>query len=479
MTIADKIKSIREGVGISFVRPDVAKMKEYQEALRQNQDALNYLKEERGLSIGTINHFKLGYDSTRHAISIPIMKNNELVNIKYRLLKPRDFKYSSERNAESWVFNEDGLDIGKTKGSVLVVEGEFDCMVAWQSGVKNVISPSSGKDSYGLWIERLDTIPKIYIAYDTDQPGKKASLRLAERLGVEKCMELIYTNSKDASEYFRKYTIDNFRELWKNAKPFYLYKYKGIGEIIHELRYEKDDSLKIKFLPGVKVGRDWLIVVTGVTNSGKTSWSLNVADDLTKGKIPVLIMPFERGIGSIGKRFLQVKFDKTSEDFALLGDSEWEVITNECINLPTYFSLPNKNEVNKTIIDAKRLFGVEVVIIDHLDYLIRHSQNREAEISNTLQDLKRLAEEHQIVMIIITHVRKITPAGSQLSKKPNLDDVKGSSSLSQDPECVVILSHDVQAEQMEVEIAKNKGEMRNQFFAFNVATGKLKDEMEF
>jgi len=107
-----------------------------------------------------------------------------------------------------------------------------------------------------------------------------------------------------------------------------------------------------------------------------------------------------------------------------------------------------------------------------LDYLIRHvSGNREAEIANTLQGLKRVAEEHKIVIIIVTHIRKIEQAGSSIERKPNMDDLKGSSSLSQDPECVVLLNP--VEEGVEVCIAKNKGKMGCQTFDFNPTTGRF------
>lgn len=467
------IRSIREQIGVEYNRPDKAKVDEFVENLNNNHEPLEYLKTERGLTDDTISHFKLGYDPRRDAISIPIYKNGELVNIKYRFLKPNKFKYSSERGAEIWLYNDDGINVGMKKDGVLIVEGEFDLMSVWQSGIKNVISPASGKDSYGIWIERIDNIPKVYIAYDNDKGGKDTAMKMAERLGIDKSYEVCYPEDiKDANEFFKSYTKEEFRELIKSAKPYYNYQFRGLGDIIESLRTPTNTDITTQFIPNVKIEKDWLMIVSGKTNVGKTAYVLNVADDFVKQDEPVLIMPFERGIDSVGKRFMSVMYDKSCEDFSYLNDTDWIDIVDECIDKPLYFSVPKKDEIVDTIIKSKRLFNTKVVIVDHLDYLIRHvSGNREAEIANTLQGLKRVAEEHKIVIIIVTHIRKIEQAGSSIERKPNMDDLKGSSSLSQDPECVVLLNP--VEEGVEVCIAKNKGKMGCQTFDFNPTTGRF------
>ena len=112
-----------------------------------------------------------------------------------------------------------------------------------------------------------------------------------------------------------------------------------------------------------------------------------------------------------------------------------------------------------------------------MDYIVRNvSGNKEAEIGQTLQTLKRVAEEHGIVMLIVTHIRKIDSAGAQTQRKPNVEDLKGSSSLYQDPECVVLLDGDTQ--QIHVNVVKNKGEMKSKTFSFNAMTGKLTDNID-
>lgn len=469
------IQSIGETLQLKQNKFSIEKVNEYQEQLKLNQVALDYLKNERGFNDETISNFKLGYDPVKNAIVIPLFKNGECVAIKLRHIEPvDDQRYTTVKGGQNWIYNEIGIEHAKKRGVIMIVEGEFDCMSAWQSGVRNVVSPASGKDSYGVWIEQLDTIPKIVIAYDNDEGGRLASIKMAERLGTEKCFEVIYPeNIKDTNDYFKKYHVEQFRELAKNAKPFYKYDYKGLGDIINSLRTNVEETITMRVVPNVKFEKDWICMVSGVSNTGKTSYVLNMADELTRKGIPTLIMPFERGIESVGKRFLQVKFNKSTEDFGYLESKDWDEVVKDCVDLPVYFTLPKRTDIISTLVRSKRLFDTRVCIIDHLDYIIRNvSGNKEQEIANTLQALKRVAEENKILLIIVTHVRKVEHNQGMLKRKPTMEDLKGSSSLYQDPEVVVMITRPDE-ENVEVNVLKNKGDMKGGTFKFDYKTGRL------
>lgn len=468
-----KIQSLRETIGKNYLRPSEKALSESIDNLQNTPKALQYLT-ERGLVVDTIQHFRLGYHKELNAISIPIFKNGELINFKYRFLEPKDVKYTQERGAEVWIYNDIGLEEARKKGAILVVEGEFDLMMVWQSGITNVISPASGKDSYGVWIERLDTIPKVWLAYDNDLGGRETSLKIAERIGFDKCFEVTYPNGvKDANDYLKTHEQEDFRSLLKSAKPYYTYRFKGLSDIISSIRKGDSGVIKLDLIPSVKIDKDWLIVVSAKTNVGKTSYVMNIAEELTTKNIPTLIMPFERGIENVGKRFMQIKFDKTHEDFKFLNEKEWTDIVEKCVETPIYFSMPRKDEIIDTIIKSKRLFDTRFVIIDHLDYVVRSTMgSKESEIGQTLQTLKRIAEEYGIIILLVTHIRKIDSAGAEKQRKPNIEDLKGSASLYQDPECVILLNGEHEGS-LEVSVVKNKGEMKNRVYSFNSETGKM------
>lgn len=479
MSLESRIQSIKETIGGTYVKPSQSTVDQYIADLRTTPSALDYLTIQRGLNTETLDFFKIGYSKERNAIAIPIYKRNELVNIRYRNLDENaKSKYTQERGCEVWLFNEDGIARGQAKGGILIVEGEFDCMSAWQVGFKNVISPASGKDSYGVWIELLDTIPKVFISYDNDKAGKGAALNLAERVGTDKSFELLYpVGTKDANDYFKVYSAEDYKNIIRAAKPFYKYTYQGLDAVIESIKLKGEKRLQLEALPFVKIDDDWLIMVSGVSGTGKTSYVMNLANELVTRSIPTLVLPYERGMKTVGGRFLQVKLGKTEDELIAFDDGDWDKVVPEVVNLPLYFSLPSVDEMKATVEKAKRLFGVKVVIIDHLDYSIvsKGGQNEATEMKNVLQQWKTICLENNVIFIVVHHIRKQQAMGA-VAKKPKMEDLKGGSASYQVPETVVMLSQP-EKDQLEVDIIKNKGEMGSKIFKFNGATGRVGDDV--
>jgi len=475
--IENKIISIRSTVGASYLKPSGELVTEMVGQLAQNSRAYDYLRYERGLSDETIQYFKLGYDTKRDAISIPMYKDGSLINIKYRFLDPskhNDTKYQLTRGCETWLYNDIAISLAKNKGRVLIVEGEFDCMAVWQRGFKNVVSPGSGKDSYGVWIELLDTIPEVYIAYDNDEGGKSTAKKMATRVGVEKCKEIIYpTDIKDASEYFKQHTAEDFKKL--PAEPFYRYEFVNVVSLLDSMRVHTD-TIKIDLIPSVNFGKDWLAILSGKSNVGKTSFTMNIADTLANQGIATLIFPFERGIETVGKRFLQVRYNMSEADFVGVPEDEWKIMKDDALDLPIYFSKPTREGLVDTVKRAKRIFNIGAVVIDHLDYLVRRASNKNDEMAKTIQELKELAMECGVIMFVVHHVKKIGDENSgdpfAGNRRPGLEDLKGSSNLYQDPECVIMLYVEEQ-DTITVDVLKNKGKMVSKKFAFNPDTGRV------
>lgn len=473
-----RIQSMRDTIGGTYSKPPPEKVEMFCNDLKNTPHALDYLTITRGINIQTIENFKLGYDKEKDAISIPVYKRGELINIRYRFINPEGKqKYTQEKGCEVWIYNEDGIAKAQEKGAVLVVEGEFDLMSVWQSGLKAVISPASGKDSYGVWLELLDTIPRTYIAYDNDKPGKQASKEMADRIGTDKCFEVLYPDGiKDANDYFKEYSSTDFRKLISQARPYFKYKFSGVGDIIESIRTKKDDVVKLRTVPYVEFEEDWIAILSGVSNAGKTSVAMNIANELIDKKIPTLILPFERGIKTVGKRFIQTRYGKTQAELEAFDDSDWEKLITDASQLPLYFAMPGRDEIKDIIGRAKRIFNTRVVIVDHLDYLVRRSsENHNVETSNTLQEFKALAQEHNIIFIIVHHIKKQEGIGS-VPKKPKMEDLKGSSSVYQDPEAVIMLSSPGKG-LIEIDIVKNKGTMGSRIFDFNVATGVIGNDV--
>ena len=476
-----KIQSLQQSVGVEYTKPDLAKLEQMINKLR-GSPGYKYLTEERGLNDETIEHFRLGYDASRNAIAIPHFKttsgdgSEELINIKYRFLKPKDVRYTSEPNAEQWVYNDSGMQVALSKGAVFIAEGEMDCMSLWQAGIKNVISPGSGANSYGTWIELLDKIRSVWLMYDNDEPGQAAVKELADRIGIEKCRNVLYPDGiKDANEFIKNFKSAEelsigVRELCSKAKPFYKYEFSGLGEVIQNIIDDPMEYLEVSLMPDVKLERDNLVVVTGETNAGKSTYSLNIIKELADKGVPTLFLPIERGVYSLGRRFLQIVLGKTQEEMQFTSKDEWRTHMKELAKMPVYMAKPTVRDLENTIIRAKKMFGIRLVIIDHMDYLVRGTANKEALISEKMHELKHVAEQNGIIVVVISHInRGAVGAGV----RPTIKNLKGSSSLEQDSEVAIMLYASDDKKGLEVDVQKNKGMMSKAHYAINVATGRI------
>jgi DNA primase len=469
--LEDKIRSMRETIGTGgYRKPEQSTQDSLVQNLSESTEAKEYLY-KRGLHNDTIEHFKLGCDIVKNAISIPVYKHGELVNIRYRSLDPdAKTRYTQERGCEVWLYNDDGIQEGIKKGAVLVVEGEIDLMSVWQAGITNVVSPSSGKDSYGPWIELTDPIKKVYIAYDNDKPGKTAGIEMANRIGVDKCLEFQYPEGvKDANEYFLTHTKEEFRALIKASQPYYKHQFSGVTDVISLLKDNKTTYIQFDVIPYVKFESDWVAVMSGRSNAGKTTWAMNIANEASEKDLPVLILPYERGVRAVGQRFIQIRYRKPQEEFQIMEEDEWSSITDDAAQLPIYFSLPNPEEFTDRVRRAKRLFGIRLCVIDHLDYFIR-GDDKVSKQADMMREIKELAQELQIIFIVVHHIRK--SGSSSINLPPVMEDLAGSGDIFKIAEVVGFLHKKTDGE-IDVIIEKNKGEQGIRTYQVDMTTGRF------
>lgn len=160
----------------------------------QGAKAREYLY-KRGLTDNTIKAFRLGYSQgveiaglwISHGITIPAIINGTVWYIKIRTNKP-DPKYLLVKGSKpAALYNGDNL-IGKPYS--LIVEGEFNAMIAWQA--TQDINDICGIGSMGAAGNRPDLVKwgpyfigreLIFALYDHDKAGDSGAVMLYETLG--------------------------------------------------------------------------------------------------------------------------------------------------------------------------------------------------------------------------------------------------------------------------------------------------------
>lgn len=134
---------------------------------------------ERKLEERILQGFRIGYDIQRKMITIPIFdKNNNLVNIKYRSVNQKIFRYHPEGNPVKQHLFALNHVVKKNAKTVYIVEGEIDCMYLWQNGYPAVATFGayiSSKQRDLLLSVGVDT---IIIASDNDVAGERFAKQL-------------------------------------------------------------------------------------------------------------------------------------------------------------------------------------------------------------------------------------------------------------------------------------------------------------
>jgi DNA primase len=202
---AEYFSSSREWKVVPVRRPNSERLKfleetsrEYEIALTENPDVLNYLN-GRGVSSATIDRFRLGFVSDppeeheryQGRLAIPIIKGNGIVAFKFRCLRPECLAAKECRGHAKFLatgtqmlYNVNALD--EADDWLVLVEGEPDTWIlAGECGIPTVGLPGAGTWK-PHWTRLLKDIPRIFYFPDRDAHlDKDVGGEAAERVQKE------------------------------------------------------------------------------------------------------------------------------------------------------------------------------------------------------------------------------------------------------------------------------------------------------
>ena len=91
--------------------------------------------------------------------------------------------------------------------------------------------------------------------------------------------------------------------------------------------------------------------------------------------------------------------------------------------------------IEQKVIESIAKYNSRIVFVDQLDFIVpMQGDDHSLRIGRTMRELKGIAKKWDITIVLICHLKK-----SQLEKQPNLDDLKGSSSIGQEADTVILL----------------------------------------
>ncbi|NQY79994.1 MAG: DNA primase [Candidatus Caenarcaniphilales bacterium] len=210
-----------------------------------------------------IHHEKSGryYDRFRERLMIPVANergdilafgarklNNEDESPKYINSPETDFYHKGD--------NLYGLNLAKNpirqKDSVILVEGYFDQIALYKSGITNVVANQGTAltAKQAKLLMKFTPSKNIYLCLDADAAGENAKEKAFEQImqisiSLNPAIKVIDMSAKDPDEYIAANGVEAFQALIDNAKYFIDYKIdKYIEELNSETSSNKDPRAK-------------------------------------------------------------------------------------------------------------------------------------------------------------------------------------------------------------------------------------------
>lgn len=417
--------------------PNREQMKRNITTLAGNKKAMDYLTKERGFTEETIKEFSLGL-SPDGKIALPIIKEKKLVNIKYRTIPPADKFYMREKGCPSYLFNGDAIEKDKP---ILLVEGEFDAIAAKQMGFKAVSGITGAQGLVEEEMKQLDKAKKVVVVYDSDEAGQKGAKSVIDRIGIERCINVVLP-VKDMNEFMLKFKPESLKKLIDEAdkqKPETVYSFSELLSQVKDTSNDKGLRLYYNQLDAgfSGLGPGQLCVVAADTRVGKSTFVNNIASNMALDNIPVLVFSLENQPTETVKRMTSIIMDKPWNQ---LNEVDKKDAGELYEGLPMYFYFAGERDtdisvVREVAIQAKKYYGIRAIFIDHLHFFNRNVNNQTGELSQIVLQIKRLAVALQVPVILVSHISRKDREG----RIPNIHDLKGSSSIEQDADQVLVL----------------------------------------
>ena len=184
-----------------------------------NQEMIDRLELERGISLITIKSWKIGWSSRLQRLAIPIRDEDNLI----RNIRLYSFDQSGSQKMISWragygtarLWPMDAFD----KSYVILCEGEMDRLLLWQQGLNTVTSTGGAKTWKSEWSSHFKDM-QVRIVYDMDEAGdegaRKAAASISEFAAQIKIIKLDLTKKgEDVTDFFVNYgySLDDLRNL--------------------------------------------------------------------------------------------------------------------------------------------------------------------------------------------------------------------------------------------------------------------------
>ena len=470
------------------------------------KDCMEYIK-LRGLTESTAKAFKLG--TYNNQIAFPYYKFDTIVGYKLRqpIAKPTGAKMTNIKGSKPYLFGSQNVIPGE---ELIICEGEFDAMVIYQCGYRNVVSIGAGANSIKTIFEQarefLSNFKNIIIVSDNDEAGNKMDRDATDILSKFKCNgrpvkarlidKKIYALNDINDEYYKfgeekiKKIIDSARFKIEGRRDLEITPYLGIADGCGKYVPTGIETID-QALNDLEPRR--LTLVTGRSNGGKTTFIKQVIANAIDKQNKVYLMNGENDadmlindlyktvIGRDDKYYYTIKINKRyfkePKIDTLVALRAWH---------KNKLFMFNKGESKlKTLEELMKMLEIEIkynqydlVVIDNLMSILSvnaaEKYEQQADFTQMLCDLSKNYNTH---IILVLHPNKTYQKGEDM----DMEQISGSSDIYNKADNIIAVTREYDEEKVSngingyIQVIKNRyyGELVKIETNFDKETGLL------
>ena len=384
------------------------------------------------------------FNAEINTIQFNYFRNGELINVKYRG-KNKSFKLA--KGAELIFYN---LDCTIHNNTIIIVEGEMDCLALYECGFKNAVSVPNGATLGKINLDYLDNCidsfspdTKFILAVDNDAAGLNLQNELARRLGAENCTYVRFKDCKDANECLIKYGIQGVTEAINDAKEFPIEGVFNASDIEDEILNFYNNGLPkgsgigmAEFDMYLRFQEGYLTTITGIPGHGKSEFldfilcKLNISHDWKTA----LYSPENHPLELHFSKFAEKITGKPFEGINRMSPADLrQMIDYHAKNF--FFINPKENFTLDNILDSVRSLvrkkGIKAFVIDAWNKLDHQYTTSETKyISEQLDKITMFCEKNKVHCFLVAHPTKISKnKDTGLYDIPNLYNISGSANF--------------------------------------------------
>ena len=433
-----ELYSVRPEMDIAKARVEIKPLKPITKTVKveESSPAAKYLSDERGINLETQEAFRIETTS-KNSIAYPhINPKGEIIQRHYVGLE-RDEKgkkkCGQDKGAIHYCFGMHLLD--PNTRSLILTEGQIDCMTAYQAGIKNVLSIPMGVGKFDFidihW-ELFTQCDDIVICFDMDDKGQSFAEDVAKRLGIDRCRiaELDENdlndcwNNGDDEEDLRNY-IKKAKHL-DNERVYELG--KSESRILDYIKQKEENAGEPFFLPELEFKHRMgeLTIWTGYSGSGKTTiLNQNILGLMEQNsEYRAFYASFEQNTHDLEILFLKQMAGSQYKEridayLPFIRGRVYDYIPSESATI---------SELFETMLYALNRYGCKIFVIDNL-VTCGIAEGDEVAIQAFVKKLSDFADKNLVHVHLVAHSRKSDKDDNE-SKVPSKHTVRGTSSIT-------------------------------------------------